>query len=267
MIESVLFDFIDQFRDPSLTKGLMQAGAGAVLALIVIGLARIRRLALEKEFIIAILRGFVQIVVMGSIVGLLLHVDLIWSVFILLFMMGGASIISKSRGKGLPGVFQVSFFAIVFGSGIVIITMTLAGAIEANVRNLVPIGSLIIAQSMQINSLALNRLKSEIRENRSQIEVGLSLGAPPRAVISRYIETGVHASLIPVVDSLKSLGWVWIPGIMAGMILAGENPVYAGFYQFVIMMMVFGAGGLTSMTSSLLIGKYIFTDADQLKQV
>ena len=54
---------------------------------------------------------------------------------------------------------------------------------------------------------------------------------------------------------------------MAGMILAGENPIYAALYQFVIMAMIFGAGGLTSMTSSLLIGKYVFTDAEQLRRI
>jgi putative ABC transport system permease protein len=73
--------------------------------------------------------------------------------------------------------------------------------------------------------------------------------------------------LIPVVDSLKSLGWVWIPGIMAGMILAGENPVYAALYQFVIMAMIFAAGGLTSMISTLLLRKEVITDAEQLRRI
>ncbi len=51
------------------------------------------------------------------------------------------------------------------------------------------------------------------------------------------------------------------------MILGGENPLYAALYQFVIMAMIFVAGGLTSMTSSLLIGKYVFTGAEQLKRI
>jgi putative ABC transport system permease protein len=69
------------------------------------------------------------------------------------------------------------------------------------------------------------------------------------------------------VDSLKSLGWVWIPGIMAGMILAGENPVYASLYQFVIMAMIFASGGLTSMLSTLLLRRSVMTDAEQLRRI
>lgn len=262
-----VLDLIEQFRDPVVWTGLTQVFVASLLAVVVVGISRYRELALERELGIALVRGLIQIVAMGSIVGILLTVNLVWSGVILLGMMGGATWISKNRGEGLPGVVRVSFLAIVFGSGLVIITMTLAGAIEASVRNLVPVGSMIIANAMQINSLALDRFKSEVNANRETIEAELALGASPTAVISRHVETGIRASLIPVVDSLKSLGWVWIPGIMAGMILAGENPIYAAFYQFVIMAMIFGAGGLTSMTSSLLIGNYVFTEADQLKAI
>ncbi|MCU4743952.1 ABC transporter permease [Halobacteria archaeon AArc-m2/3/4] len=266
-MDAVIEEFLEQFADPVLLTGLAQVAVAAALAALVVGLSHLRGLTLERELAVALVRGLIQIVAMGSIVGVLLTVDFVWSGVILLGMMIGATWISKNRGEGLPGVVRVSFFAIVFGSGLVIITMTLAGAIEATVRNLVPVGSMIIANAMQINSLALDRFKSEIASNRAEIEAGLALGAPPAAVISRHVETGVQASLIPVIDSLKSLGWVWIPGIMAGMILAGENPIYAALYQFVIMAMIFAAGGLTSMTSSLLIGKYVFTDAEQLRRV
>jgi len=95
----------------------------------------------------------------------------------------------------------------------------------------------------------------------------IALGGPPRAVLARHLRTSVQASLIPVVDSLKSLGWVWIPGVMAGMILGGENPVYAALYQFVIMAMIFGAGGLTSILTSLLMGRRVITEAEQLRRI
>ncbi|WP_323740450.1 ABC transporter permease [Halegenticoccus tardaugens] len=267
MIETSVHEFANQFTAPVLRQGVRQVAVAAVLAALVVGISHVRGLALERELGMALIRGLVQIVAMGSIVGILLTVDFLWSGVILLFMMAGATWISKNRGEGLPGVVQVSFFAIITGSGSVIVTMTLAGAIETTVRNLVPVGSMIIANAMQINSLALDRFRGEITSNRAEIEAGLALGASSEAVISDHVRTGVRASLIPVVDSLKSLGWVWIPGIMAGMILGGENPIYAALYQFVIMAMIFGAGGLTSMISSLLIGRYVFTDAEQLREI
>lgn len=267
MASSVLQDVLDSLLDPLVWEGLGQVGAASLLALLVVGLSRWRGLRLETELGVAFVRGFVQVVAVGVVIGALLTVPVGWSGLVLLGMVGGATWISRQRGEGLPGVTRVSFLAITVGAGLVIVTMTWARAIEPTVRSLVPVGSLVIANAMKINGLALNRLKDELRDKRDVIEVGLALGGPPSAVLARHLRTSVQASLIPVVDSLKSLGWVWIPGIMAGMILGGENPIYAALYQFVIMAMIFAAGGLTSMISSLLMGRRVITEAEQLRRL
>lgn len=90
---------------------------------------------------------------------------------------------------------------------------------------------MIIANAMKTNSLTLDRFKGEIQSNRAEIEAVLALGVRSEAVISEYVTTSVRASLIPMVDSLKSLGLVYIPGMMSGMNLAGANPIYAAEYQ------------------------------------
>ena len=262
---SALADVWSRLQEPVVLKGLVQVAAAALLALVVVGLSRWRRLAMESELGTAFIRGFVQIVAMGLLIGVLLTVPLAWSTLILLGMVGGATWISQQRGAGLPRVGRISFLSIGVGAGLTIILMTWAGAIEATVRSLVPVGSMVIANAMKINGLALDRFKEEVRSNRDLIEMGLALGGPPERVLASHVRDSVRASLIPVVDSLKSLGWVWIPGIMAGMILAGDNPIYAALYQFVIMAMIFAAGGLTSMVSSVLMGRAIMTDAEQLR--
>jgi putative ABC transport system permease protein len=261
-----LADLFDRL-DPTVVKGLLQVAAAVAIALAVVGVSRVRGLALEREFSVALVRGFVQVLVMGSLIGVLLSVQYFWSWLILLGMVGGATWISRNRGDGLPAVTRVSFLSISFGAGTVIVAMTLTGAIESTVRDLVPVGSMVVANAMKINSLALDRVRGEVLSNRDEIEAGLALGAPPSAVVTRHIQTGVRAALIPTIDSLKSLGWVWIPGIMTGMILSGENPLYAALYQFVIMAMIFAAGGLTSMSSSLLVAEHLFTDAEQLERL
>jgi len=263
-IWSAIEDVWIRAQAPVVLEGLWQVGAAALLALVVVGLSRWRALALESELAGAFVRGFVQIVAMGLLMGVLLTVPLAWSTLILLGMMGGATWISKQRGAGLPRVTGISLLAIGVGAGITIVLMTAAGAIEATVRSLVPVGSMVIANAMKINGLALDRFKEEIAANRDEIEVGLSLGGPPGRVLASHVRDSVRASLIPIVDSLKSLGWVWIPGIMAGMILGGENPIYAALYQFVIMAMIFAAGGLTSMIGTVLMGRAVITDAEQL---
>jgi putative ABC transport system permease protein len=70
--------------------------------------------------------------------------------------------------------------------------------------------------------------------------------------------------MIPRIDTLRALGIVWIPGLMAGMVLAGSDPVYAAIYQFVVVGMIFAASGLTSLISTQLIRGRAFTRAEQL---
>jgi ABC-type dipeptide/oligopeptide/nickel transport system ATPase component len=118
--------------------------------------------------------------------------------------------------------------------------------------------------SMRTNSLALNRFRAEIEAHVGQIEAGLALGAPPSAVIERSVTTTVHASIIPTVDTLRSLGIVFIPGLASGMLLAGANPIYAAEYQFATMAMLFAASTLTGLIAGLMLRPTVFSPAEQL---
>ena len=255
-----------QLRDPVLLKGLAQVAAASGLAAVVLGLSYVRNLDLERELGGSFARGFVQVLAMGALIGVLFSIPLPFSGVVLAAMIGYAPWESRKRGDGVPRACRVSLHAIGLGSAVVILAMLAAGAIESTVRNLVPVGGMIIANAMKTNSLALDRFKSEIESNRGEIEALLAIGVPPGAAVSEHVTESVRASLIPVVDAMRTLGLVYIPGMMAGMILGGANPIYAAQYQFVIMGMIFAAGGLTSMTTSLLVGRYAFTGAAQLRR-
>nr|WP_252490945.1 ABC transporter permease [Natronococcus sp. CG52] len=87
---------------------------------------------------------------------------------------------------------------------------------------------------------------------------------PQDAALSRGTVAGNVALGARVRDSIKSPGIVQIPGLMAGMIIAGANPIYAAQYQFVIMLMIFAAGGLTVVVNTILISRRVFTGAKRL---
>ena len=247
-----------------LALGFAQAAVAAVLALAVVLLARRWQISLERETTVALLRGFVQVVLVGSVLLLLLQGPVWTGVLVLLAMMVAAATIAGRRAQGIPGAFWVSFQGIAFGAGLVIVLMTFLGAIELAVSSLVPVGSMLIANAMKANSLALDRFRSEVDAHVGQIEAALALGAEPKRLVAPYVQASVRASLIPALDSLRSLGIVWIPGLMAGMILSGEDPVYAAIYQFVVIAMIFAASGLTSVVSTLLIRPRAFSPAMQL---
>ncbi len=123
---------------------------------------------------------------------------------------------------------------------------------------------MLIASAMNSNALALERFRSELETHVGFIETGLALGAAPERVVTPYVQAAVQAGMIPRIDTLRALGIVWIPGLMAGMLLAGSDPVYAAIYQFVVVGMIFAASGLTSLISTLLIRQRAFTAAEQL---
>jgi putative ABC transport system permease protein len=97
-----------------------------------------------------------------------------------------------------------------------------------------------------------------------EVETGLALGADPAVAVAPQVRDAVYASLLPRLDTLKSLGLVWIPGMMAGMMVSGASPVYAGIYQFVIIAMILAASGITGLVVVLLARGRAFSPAAQL---
>ena len=244
--------------------GLAQAAIAALLALLVVFLARRRNIHLESDAAIALLRGIVQIVIMGSLLVLLLKAPRWSSVFLLAGMIIAAGSISAKRAKNVPGAQRVSTYAIAAGAGLVTAVMTWAGVIDTAITSLIPVGSMIIANAMNTNGLALNRFRSEVLAHSGEIETALALGAAPEKTIASYTEASIHSSLIPAIDNLRSLGIVWIPGLMTGMLIAGVAPLYAAIYQFVVIAMILASSGLTSLLSTTMIRAYVFSPAEQL---
>ena len=252
------------FFHTQLQLGLAQAIIAAMAAMIVVLLASRRNIHLEGEAIIAMLRGLVQIIAVGSILVILLRGPRWTSWLLLTAMIVAAGATSAKRARNIPGAFRVSAWSIALGAGVVIAVMTALGVIDTAITSLVPVGSMLIANAMNTNGLALNRFRSDVVAHVGEIEAALALGAEGRTSVSPYVQASFEASLIPAIDSLRSLGIVWIPGLMAGMLLSGARPVYAAVYQFVVLAMIFAASGLTSLTSTLLIRNKVFSSAEQL---
>ncbi len=118
------------FFHTQLQLGLAQAGIAALAALIVVLLARRRQIHLEAETLIAMVRGLVQIIAVGSILVVLLRAPRWTSGLLLAGMIVAAGATSARRAKGMPDAFRVSAWSIALGAGSVIALMTLLGVID-----------------------------------------------------------------------------------------------------------------------------------------
>jgi putative ABC transport system permease protein len=60
---------------------------------------------------------------------------------------------------------------------------------------------------------------------------------------------------------LRSLGLVWIPDVMAGMMVSGANSVYASVYQLGIAAMILAATDITGVVATALMRQRALTSA------
>lgn len=245
--------------------GLAQSAVVSLAAVLVAILASRRGALLQREIPLALMRGLVQILLIGALLAVLLRGPWWTAIPLLAGMVLMAASIVHRRARAIPGAYALSLVCLATGAGVVITLMTLLGIIAPDIKVLAPVGSMVIAQNMNIQSLFLNRFLGEVRSHTGEIESALALGASADTAVSPYLRAAFHASLIPATDNLRSLGIVWVPGIMAGMVLSGSSPVYAALYQFVVLGMIFTSGGLSCLTATYLVPRRVFTPHQQLR--
>ena len=251
------------FPDPIALR-IAQAVSAAFFAMAVAYLARRAGIRLQRESVVALVRGISQIVIVGLLLTFVLSSAQWLSAFVLLGMMLAGAVIAAQRTSNIPGILQVTMRSILLGAGLVIGVMVGLGVIDRAPATLIPVGSIVIANAMNTTAMALDRFRAEVEAHTGQIEAGLALGAAPAVVVAPYVQAAVRASLIPSVNNLRSLGIVWIPGVMAGMVLAGSDPIVAAIYQFVVVAMLFATAGTTALLCTLFVRSRAFSQAEQL---
>jgi putative ABC transport system permease protein len=248
----------------NIVMGMAQAAGAITLCAAVVLLCRRFAVHVERETAISLGRGLVQMVFVGMVLAVLLHGNLLVGVLILLGMTFAAAVTASRRARDIKDSLLLSFYAIAAGSGVVIAAMLATGTLTADIAVLVPVGSMIIANAMNACAQSIERFRADVAAHVGQIEAGLALGADPDATVAPYVRSAVYASLLPRLDMLKSLGLVWIPGVMAGMMVSGASPVYAGIYQFIIVAMILAASGIAGLVVTLLMRMRAFSPASQL---
>ena len=219
--------------------------------MLVVLLARKRGIHLERETLIAMVRGIVQIVAVGSILLLLLRGPRWTSGFLLAAMIIAAGATSARRAKGMPGAFRVSAWSIAFGAGSVIALMTWLGVIDTAITSLVPVGSMLIANAMNTNGLALNRFRADVLAHVGEIETALALGAEAKNSVSPYVQASFEASLIPG-HRLPALA-----GHRVDSRLDGRNAAFGGSARVCCHLPVRGAGHDFRRLRPDLAGQYV----------
>ena len=78
--------------------------------------------------------------------------------------------------------------------------------IPSGARYVIPIAGVIVGKSMNVASVTAVRLVRDAGDRRAQIEAALALGASPRQCTASVIRRSVKLTMVPVVDSTKTMG-------------------------------------------------------------
>jgi putative ABC transport system permease protein len=141
------------------------------------------------------------------------------------------------------------------------------GVFEAEPRYLVPVGGMVIGNSMTAAAVALNRLADEVRSQANRIEAVLALGATSRQAAAGLVTSSLRSGLIPLIDSTKTTGVVFFPGTMVGMLVAGAEPVDAVRLQLILLWTLLGAVAMAALVAVSLGYRGFFTPAHQLREL
>ena len=260
------FDFDPWSLDP--LGGMWILLMSLVLLAIAAALSRVRGLGIERDLAVASVRGGVQVMVMGLVLFMVFQLRdaLLWVVVMAFIatMVTVGTYTSSRRARDLPQPARAAFWGIVTGTTVTLGTMLSLQVLPTRPEFVIPIAGMIVGNSMNTTSLALNRLLSEVRGYRARIEARMLLGADPASALKPHLRSAVRSSLIPTVDSLKTLGIVFIPGGMTGMLMGGVDPIWAAQYQLVIFFMILCSNTVSTALATALALRQLTTDGSAL---
>jgi len=214
------------------------------------------KLGLGKDLLWGAARTIAQLYLMGFI---LKHIFTIqqWYLVLAVFtaMIVFAAYVAKGRVKN-PGVgIYLPTLTSMLLSYIVVTVIVTSVIVKAqpwhNPVYFIPLGGMVIGNSISAIAIALERLLDELRGKRDEIELRLCLGATAEQASEVMLRNAVRAGMIPSITAMMGVGVVWIPGMMTGQLLAGAEPMVAVKYQIVVMIMLVGSTAIGSVLAVL----------------
>lgn len=226
-----------------------------------------QKLDLEKDIAIGTIRSAVQLLAVGYVLQFVFKSEsILFIILIICIMIIVASRNAAQRAKGLNGIVWKVIISIVTMVVLMMGLLLSLQIIEATPQYIIPLSGMTIGNAMVACGLFLTQLKRELQASKGEIETLLSLGATSRQAVQEVLKRSVKFSMIPTIDSMKTVGLVQLPGMMTGMIVAGADPVEAVRYQLLIIFVFTSSSAITSMILSSLCYKSLFTKELQLKQ-
>ena len=206
-----------------------------ILPLFIVGYFYSKWSGNKTEIIYATTRMVIQLLLVGYVLIYIFNDNNLYlGIFILSFMFFVSSWIAlrNTQNKTLSHFYKIIASIVISNIFhiILIINFILDFDHFYEPRYVIPIAGMIIANSMNVISLAIERFEKEFSKNEDFEEAR---------------RVSFKSAMIPQINSLFAVGLVSLPWMMTGQILSGIDPLVAVRYQIMIMSTILSSAGMS----------------------
>ncbi len=193
----------------------------------------------------AIARMLLQLTLIGYVLVYIFQTDsgLVISGVLSIMLVAASWIALNTVDLPRTPLFGASLVSVLLGGGSTLFLIT-QGVLRLEPwfqpSYMIPLAGMIFAASMTNISLALERLHAELQNG---------------GTFDHARDIAFRTSMIPVINSFFAVGLISLPGMMTGQILSGVSPLIAVRYQIMVMCMIFGAAGLSTVCFLVMVRK------------
>lgn len=225
-----------------------------------------KKLKLEKDILVGTIRAAIQLLAIGYVLSYIFAQHKLWMlVAIIALMIVVAALNAAKRGKVYKHAVWKIMLCIMVVELFVMLLLLGLHIIEPTAQYIIPLSGMTIGNAMVVASLFLTQLQREGEALKQELEMLLALGANRKQSLHKMMQHAVRYSMIPTIDTLKTVGLVQLPGMMTGMIIAGASPVEAVKYQLLILFTHAGAAACTAIFMSVLFERDMLTKDLQVR--
>ncbi|MBZ5200750.1 iron export ABC transporter permease subunit FetB [Planomicrobium chinense] len=236
-----------------------------IFVLIPLVLSKTFNLGLEKDTLVATVRSIIQLLAVGYVLKFVFESDSLIYIFLMVtLMIVAATHNAQKKGAAIQGIVVKVAATLVFVEVLTQGILIGFNITPATAQYIIPISGMVIGNSMVLSILFLNRFTAEVEAHQDQTELILSLGGTPKQAIHRQLIQSIKASMIPTIESQKTVGLVQLPGMMSGQIIAGADPIQAVQFQLLIMFLLLTTAAVTSILLGFLSYPTLFNKRMQL---
>jgi putative ABC transport system permease protein len=118
-------------------------------------------------------------------------------------------------------------------------------------RYALPILGMVLGNVLMSVSLALRTMGDGVASERAAIDARLAQGASRFTAFNAVLRRSLRTAATPLLTMMAAAGFVAMPDMMAGQLLAGADPVEAAKYQIIILSVVSAASALGALGAAL----------------